>query len=339
MELKTLKNINNQEWDQLISQFKNQALFHQSAWLDFIGKTQGGKKNLLKIIDDTKIIGYFPCFVLRKGPFKILGSPLLGWSTEFMGPIINNNCDQLAFLHALDNYCREYKIDHCEISNPILNPEIMKKFEFKYKKKTTFIVTLSHNNDSMWLRLNKKSCRWAINKALKNNLKVENTNNSEVVDEFYEEMKEVFLKQNLVPTYSYAKIKFLFDCLKQKNLLLTLQVKHNNKIIATGFFPYDKKCIYFWGGASWREFQHLCPNELLHWTVMTLAAEKGITEYDLAGTGPFKAKFGGELTSTYHWYKSYNHLARVARFSYQHYFYLSQKIKGITKKFIKNYVS
>jgi len=332
MELKLIEKIEHVEWDRIISSFDSKGLFHQSAWLDFIEKSQRCKRILLKIEESNKVIGYFPCFILRKGPFKILGSPLIGWSTEFMGPIVNKDFNLENFLNALDKYCKFQKIDHLEISNPVFNPEIMKSKGFQCRKGVTYIVVLSPEEEFMWKNLKQKSCRWAINKAIKNNLIVEDTNNPGIIEEYYKQLMEVFGKKKLVPTYTIERAKTLFECLKKQNLLLALQVKYKNEIIATGLFPYDDRCIYFWGGASWSKFHHLCPNELLHWTVITMAAKKGISKYDMGGGGKFKSKFGGKLTVTYHWYKSYNPLAKIGRTIYQHQFRILQKMKGFIQK-------
>jgi len=332
MQLKPLNGISDNDWDKIIARFDSKRLFHQSAWLEFLSKTQGGERILLEIKAKDNIVGYFSGFVLKKGPFKILGSPLVGWTTEFMGPIINRDLNQTDFLLALESYCHLHKIDHLELSNPILKQEVMEKHGFKCQKGATYIVELLPDERIMWENLKKKSCRYSIHKAQKNKLVVEDTDDPRITDEYYNQLIEVFAKEQLVPTYSKQRAKVLFDSLKEKDLLFSIWVKYQDKVIATGFFPHDNHFLYFWGGASFARFHYLCPNELLHWTAMVLAAKKGISYYNMGGRGSFKVKFGGELVPLRHWYKSYNPLAALGRSFYKSQFQILQKIKGFFKK-------
>ncbi|HGE72059.1 TPA: GNAT family N-acetyltransferase, partial [Candidatus Poribacteria bacterium] len=176
----------------------------------------------------------------------------------------------------------------------------------------------------------------AINKALKNGLTVECENHPQFINEYYKQLIEVFANKGLVPTYGLARVQTLFDCLNEQDLLFTLQVKYNSKIIATGLFPHDNHYVYYWGGASYSEFRNFYPNELIQWTLMKMAAKRGITKYHMGGgNNPFKTKWGGELIDTYHWYKSYNPLAKIARSTYQWQFRTFQKIRGLIRKYAR----
>jgi len=331
MELILIENINDQDWDNLIENYETKSLFHQSAWLKFLEETQKAQILKFKVCENDRIVGYFVGILEKRGPFKIFSSPRPGCNTPHMGPIMNKNFDQQEFIHALEKYCKFQKIDQLELSNPILRPEILQTCGFRYREGATYIVELPSNEELMWRNL-KSECRTAIRKAQKNNLMVEDTNNSLIIDEYYSKLLEVFSQQGLVPTYSYNRPKVLFDCLKKIDLLFALRVKYGNRVIATGLFLHDDRCIYFFGGASRQEFHCLRPNDLLHWTAMTMAAKKGILKYDMGGRGTFKPKFGGKLTPTYHWYKSYNPLAGLARTLYQYKFKILQKIKGLKYK-------
>ena len=63
---------------------------------------------------------------------------------------------------------------------------------------------------------------------------------------------------------------------------------------------------------------------------MSLAAEKGINEYDMVGRdrGNFKAKFGAKPFVYNHYFKSYSPVARAGRELYKFLFYAKQKLKG-----------
>ncbi len=333
MKLKLMNNIDWKSWDEYISGFDTSVIFHKEAWLRFLEYTQKAEKHILEIREKGELIGYFAGLMVKKGPFKILGSPLIGWTTESMGPIVNKGFDQESFLEKMERHCKQTGIDHLEISSPILKPSIMEAKGFQMRKNVTPIVKLSPDQEIMWKKLKKKSCRYPIKKAEKSGVKVEETHKPEIIDEFYNQLIEVFARRGLVPTYSRDRVMHLFNCLGEKDMLFALKAKYDHKVIATGLFPHDENTVYYWGGASYAEFRPFCPNELIQWTLMKMAAVRGIKEYNMyGGDNTFKMKFGAELNDIYHWYKSYNPLARAARVLYQSHFRMLQRVKGAARK-------
>jgi len=329
MNLELIDNMPFDVWDQEISSYKTKVFFHQSAWLQYLEETQAAKIVRFRIMNNGNLEGYFAGLLVKKGFWNILGSPLPGWGTDYMGPIVNDGFDQRGFLESLERKCREIKIHHVEMCHPCLSPEEMQKAGFSVSEGMTYLVPLSTNEEEMWQRLDGKR-RNTTKKAIKNGLVVEETDDPGFVDEYYRELIEVFAKQQLVPTYNGERGRTLVRHLKP-NHVFTLQVKAEDEIVATGIFPYDDRCLYFWGGASWLKHQHLCPNDLLHWDVMVRAARLGITQYDLCGSGSFKAKMGGEQVAVYRYHKSYSLSAKWARDLYKTIFYARQKLLGRLK--------
>jgi hypothetical protein len=326
MELEYIENITPETWDKAISNFNTKFLFHQSAWLKFLQETQGGKVLRFRIVDKGEVIGYFVGLLLKKAGINILGSPLPGWTTNYMGPIVDEEFNLPDFLDALHLKCQDLSIHHLELSNPFLSFNDMNKMNFDALEGYTYMVPLSSDDDQMWANL-KSNCRNRIRKGRKNNLVVEDCSDPSFVDMYYDQLIEVFAKQNLTPTYSIDRVKSLYRNLMPDNLL-ALQVKHEDTIIATGLFPHDDRCVYFFGGASWLKYQYLNPNELLHWTAMTLSAKLGIKQYNMCGGGSFKPKFGGEKIFTYRYYKSSSVMLKFVREAYKSFHSIKQKLKG-----------
>ncbi len=105
-------------WDDTIRRYRTAMLFHESVWLEHLERTQGGKRVLVMIRDGDRELGYFCGVVVRKGPFRVLGSPLRGWWTPLMGPVIND-FDADKFLFALDQFCRGQNIQYVELCSPL----------------------------------------------------------------------------------------------------------------------------------------------------------------------------------------------------------------------------
>ena len=335
MELRLIENIHPDTWDMTISNYDSKYLFHNSSWLKLLEETNSGKAVKFEIIENGAVIGYFSAVLIKKGPFRILGSPLQGWTTNYMGPIVNKGFDTKQFVNALDEICRIQGIHHVELCNPILDNEIMHKQGFDITEGITYIVPLSTDEDKMWKRCHRTKCRQAINRARRNGLIVEDNYNISFTDEFYEELKEVFAKQGLVPTYSIERVKKLFSILTPDQFF-SLQVKHDSKIIATGIFLHDDRSVIGFGATSWREFQGLNPNELLWWELITRAAQMGLKQLDMSGKGSFKPKFGGDKMTVYKYSKSYSYFAKAGREAYKSLFYIKQKMKGKYFNYFKN---
>ena len=112
-------------------------------------------------------------------------------------------------------------------------------------------------------------------------------------DEFYNQLRDVFAKQNLVPTYSIDRVRALIRNLAPAGRILLLRARDpEGRCIATAVLPWYHRTMYFWGGASQREHQHLRPNEALIWHAMRWARARGVTEFDFVGGNSYKAKYG-----------------------------------------------
>jgi hypothetical protein len=180
----------------------------------------------------------------------------------------------------------------------------------------------------MWNEL-ESTCRNRIRKALRMGLTVEDTDDPAVADEFYDQYSDLMQRKGLVPPYGRRSPRLLVRHLKQADVLFALRVRDSRgQVIASGLFPHDDRTVYFWGGASWHHSRELCPNDLLHWTVMRLAAERGLRRYNMCGDGRFKRKFGGALLGIKRWRKCYWRSARWAQRGYEIYFQKRISVRG-----------
>ncbi len=329
MKLELIKQIKPEVWDKEIVNYDTKLLFHQSAWLNFLEETQHGKIMRFEIIDDEKVEGYFVGLLIRKGFMNILGSPLEGWNTIYMGPIVNKGFDQEKFLFALDETCRQLNIHYVELSNPFLDKDILKKRGFSVLEKITYIVSLSFDENEMWKKLHPKSCRKRIRQAKSNGLTIdENYDDTNFIDEYYQQLQEVFSKHRLAPPYNKERILSLCRHLGTGNCF-THKVKNSQKTLATAITIYDDRCSYIFGSASWQRFQYLRPNELLYWSIMLRASKLGIKECNLYGDGDYKAKYGAQKVTYNRYFKSYSIFAKLGREAYKFIFRTIQKLNGI----------
>ena len=318
-ELQPLKPEQAAAWDALIAPYESAQLFHRRAWLDYLAASRGVDVRFWSIDQAGRTIGYFCGGVLRKGPFRILGSPLKGWGSNFMGPVVNADFDQAAFFEALDDLAADERLAMLEIENPVLGGHIAAAFEYEGVAQPTYLVELTPGQtDTMWRRLKSRD---QVRKARRNGLTVDDAPDAGFPDEFYNQFVEVLARKGLYPPYDRRCPQLLIEHLAPAGLLFALSVRDQaGNVAATALLPHDGKTMYLWGAGSRIEHWSHCPNDLVQWAAMEMAADRGLRLYNMCGYGYFKSKFGGALAQPVRWHKCFSVSAHLGRRAYQFYF-------------------
>lgn len=66
----------------------DRTVFHSLPWLETIEEWMRLRLVLVKVERNGRCAAIWPSLEQRKGPFRVLGSPLPGWGTAYMGPLI-----------------------------------------------------------------------------------------------------------------------------------------------------------------------------------------------------------------------------------------------------------
>ena len=306
------------DWDERIRQYDTKTLFHESSWLDHVMDIhRGGRIRYFEVVRDGVTIGYHCGLQIRKMMLPIHGSPLGGTGTNYMGPLVAGGTDQRELVRGMAGLLGVGGVLHLELSHYMLDPEIMRAEGFSVQSGVTHLVRLDGTVEDAWAAL-KSEARNRVRKSQKNGLVVERTDDPAIVDEFFEQFTEVYGKQGMVVPFGRERPRSLFERLLPVGRLLALRVRHGQEVVATGLFPYDERCIYFWGAASWIRHHRLSPNEALQWAVIEFAVREGIPAYNMCGgTSQFKNKFGGEDVPYNTYYRSALPMLSWARDKYR----------------------
>jgi SAM-dependent methyltransferase len=319
--LDPLTDVEAQRWEELIAGCNNGTLFHRRAWLEYLAESRGVRIRHWAIRSGDRTMGYFCGGILRVGPFPVLGSPLKSWGTNVMGPLIEGEVDHLALLRSLDNLANAERFAMLELEHPALSKDALEAAGFEPVRDWTYSVPLAPDDPQATWRALESTCRNRIRKAEKAGLKVEDTDDPAVADEFYDFYLDLMQRKGVAPPFSRRTARLLVSHLKKADCLFALRVlDRGGRLLAVGLFPHDDDTMYFWGGASLADGHDLCPNDLLHWTAMQMAAHRGLRTYNMSGHGRFKRKFGGVLTEVTRWHKCYWRTARWARKGYEIWF-------------------
>lgn len=306
------------DWDSIIRQFAAKTIFHESAWHDHLQSIHpDGKMVYYEIMDAKRRVGLYCAQRVRRMLVPIHGSPLGGTGTNFMGPLIGDGVDPAEVLRALTRLFGPFTFLHVELANPTLSPEVMRSAGFNVQEGVTHLCRIPDSTEQAWATL-RSEARNRIRKSEKLGVVVERVSDPAIVDHFHEQFGEVYGKQGMVRPFGRERTQSLWAHLNPTGRLLPLWARHEGEVLAVGLFPFDERCIYFWGATSWLRFQHLSPNEALHWGVIKFAAENGIPLYNMCGgMSQFKNKFGGEDVQNNTYFKSAIPLLSRARELYR----------------------
>jgi hypothetical protein len=76
--------------------------------------------------------------------------------------------------------------------------------------------------------------------------------------------------------------------------------KYNGVVIAGATIRFCPGGVMeYSANSSIKEYQPLCPNDLLHWRIIEWACAEGLKAYSLGGAHFFLRRFGGTLVNTY----------------------------------------
>ena len=196
---------------------------------------------------------------------------------------------------------------------------------FKREEFTTLTIDLTQDIKTIWDNMKRKSCQYAINRALRDNVQV---SVSEEYQEFYN-INKVFREKKGLPV-SHESV----ETMQRYGTLFTAKV--GGEMLGGQFYLADDDNIRWLLGASKRlevgkESATLIgnANRLMIWEAIKYAKQKGIKEFGLGGCTAisngqeydsidrFKLSFGGNLTTHYTYCKDYSMLYKITRNIYQ----------------------
>ncbi len=81
-----------------------EVLFQTPEWLSFLNRSQKAVVVFAALEEQSQVIGYCAALKVRKFGFKILGSPLPGWTTAYMGFILQPGIPRRQAIKAFSSY-------------------------------------------------------------------------------------------------------------------------------------------------------------------------------------------------------------------------------------------
>lgn len=274
--------------------FDDRLVYQTEAWMAFLTRSQGGEAVWAEVLEGGRRVGLFTGLKIRKMGVPVLGSPFPGWTTMYMGFNLGPGVSRLDALRALERFAfGDLGCLHLEVADRGLTVDDVTLAGYPWHPVTTFVSDLSQSEDELF-GLMKSACRRCVRQAEKRGVAIEEVEDpTGFAEEYYDQLKDVFAKQDLLPTYPLERVEALIDALAPTGHLLLLRARDpDGRCIGTGIYPGMNGVAQFWGNASYRDDQHRRPNEALHWYAMRTWKAAGATTFDWGGGGEYKLKYG-----------------------------------------------
>jgi CelD/BcsL family acetyltransferase involved in cellulose biosynthesis len=314
-------------WDAILATRTDALVFHTPGWLAFLSDTQGAEPVLAAVRADGRTVGHFVGAIVQRFSIRILGSPLRGWGTPYMGFLLDDDADRPAAARALLEFAfRDLGCMHVELVDRRLDGERMTGTGFAIETPPTFIVDIGAAEDEILRRMQAKT-RQYIRKAAREGLRAEVATDPAFVDEYEAQLRTVFALQGLVPTYGADRVKALVRCLEPGGQVLRLRILNSDGVcLATGISVGFSQDAYSWGAASDRTAATTHATQLLWWEAFRHWHARGAVRFDMGGAGDYKAAYGGVPVVEYRFFRSRLPGLRTARAAYRRLVRLRQRI-------------
>ncbi|MBM3249738.1 MAG: GNAT family N-acetyltransferase [Candidatus Omnitrophica bacterium] len=305
-------------------------LFHSLPWLDFICREHKGALHVYSIKINDEICGYWPFITVRKGPFRLLGSPLRGWLTSRMGPLLfrepldgNAKRELIADVKRL---CRKEKVAYFETSGALLDEEIMRSAGFSIRYRETWILELEENEDRQWEKLH-YNCKKNIKNAYKSGIEIKELKDRAFFRPLYELVTQTYKKKKMTVPFRYERLGYLYDAIATRGQLLFLGAFYKGDFAGGHIWGYDTETAYAFVSASSPEFSQLRINNLLLWEGIKRFIGMGLKTYDMyggsrenEGVSRFKASFGSVYKKEPYFTASFSRIFSGALNFYENYY-------------------
>jgi hypothetical protein len=316
------------DWPSL-DRFEDRTVFQTREWIQFIAESQNATPVVAEVCEGGSRVGYFTGLIIRRMGIRILGSSFPGWTTPYIGFNLPEAVPRKETLRALEVFAsRDLKCMHLEVSDRSFHPGDGEELGFDLDAYHSYETNLTQSEEEIFNHMS-SACRRCIRKAEKSGVRIEEVHDESFAAEYYGQLKDVFAKQGLVPTYGLDRVKSLIrNLLPTGNLLLIRALDPNGQCIGTGIYPGLNKIAEFWGNASFRHGQNFRPNESLHWYAMRYWKRRGIRVFDWGGGGEYKEKYGVTPIAVPWFKKSRYRLIANLRQGGKKIFDLKQRISG-----------
>jgi serine/alanine adding enzyme len=281
-------------WTEYVGRHSRATGYHDWAWRTVFVRAFGCEPIYLSARRGERIVGVLPMVFLDSWLFgrSLISLPYLNY-----GGVIADDAaaERVLFEQALDiarqKRCRHVELRHVEQHFGDLPCK---------RHKVTMLLPLQASAP-MWEALDRK-VRNQVRKAQKSELTYA-SGGSELLDQFY----AVFARNMRdlgTPVYARRFFEEILTAFPERARVHVVSLKATP--VAAGFTFETRGTVEIPWASSVRDFNALCPNHLLYWSILASAADRGCATFDFGrstpneGTYRFKEQWGAQAVPL-HW--------------------------------------
>jgi CelD/BcsL family acetyltransferase involved in cellulose biosynthesis len=311
------------EWDAALAALPGRTVFHGADYLGVLAEHHGLEPLLVRVDEAGRCVALWPCLVQRKGPLRVLGSPLSGWCTPYMGPVLAPGAEAARVVRAVLDSRVLGRSSYFEVrvlagaGDCDLTPfGFTRRLDFE-----TYVLDVDRAEDELTRNLHYE-CRRMVKRARQRGIEVRAETDVGFVDEFMAMSEQVFARWGKRPQYDGEFLRRLWRRLSPSGSVLALSSWLDGKRLTTYFLLRDAQTMYACYAASWDAARPTGSGNLTQWEAILAAKRGGLRHYDFisasGSAGAFKATFGPErrLAAT-HWSKAGSRLEAALKDVYE----------------------
>lgn len=298
MNIILLENSNFDKWDEFIMSSPEGTFGLLSGWEE-VYRVYSYKSFPIAAIDNSgKIRGVLRLFLMKDilGKKYLISNPFLSYGGICADDeTTKNNLILKAQEIAVQNHVEYIEIRQLATS---VADNLPTKNDF-----VTMFLRLNMDEEFVWKNTLTTKVRNQIRKAIKSGLTIDFGN--EYFDDLYRVLS-VNYRDLGTPLHSKAFFrKILKEFNKSSGLIVA---KYKGKVIAGMLYIHFKNVFYDPWASSLREYNKLCPNNIIYWEAIKYACKNGFEYFDFGrstinqGTIKFKKQWGTEQIPLYYQY-------------------------------------
>jgi len=275
-------------WTDYVGSHSESTGYHEWAWRNVLERSFGYQSIYFSAWRGDQIVGVLPAVFMDSWLFgrALISLPYLNYG----GILADDSASALRLFEQAIEYARGQRCRHVELRH------VEQRFAGYPSKqhKVTMLLPLREPS-ALWDGFDRK-VRNQVRKAQKSNL-VYQCGGGELLDRFYEVFSRN-MRDLGTPVYSrkfFAEILRAFPERARVHL-----VDHEGAPVAAGLTFETRGTVEIPWASSVREFNHLCTNHLLYWSILESAAARGCATFDFGrstpneGTYKFKEQWGAK---------------------------------------------
>jgi CelD/BcsL family acetyltransferase involved in cellulose biosynthesis len=303
-------------WDSLLIRCPAASIFHTWDWQELLAEVYGVSIGRSSVLLDGETIGCFPYCVTSRGGLRVIASPLMGWATPYLGPVLTVPGVDVSPL-----VCEMIRAEGCEYSElTVFDPEAVGRLAshgYRISARTTLLTDLAVGEEALWKGIS-KSTRRQIRKAEKEGVIAEDARWEDVADRYWEMAVETYRKSRRRPPIPKKMFQLLSERFAPAQRTKVLVARRGDEILAAKVILLYGNRMHWWDGVSGRRFSSFSPHGLLNWQSLRWGSKNGFAVCDFGGANDphiarFKSSFGGRAHEFVYGYRNHSLRASLVR--------------------------